>query len=975
MSEYNYAAIEKKWQKFWLDHKTFKTPDHVEGKKKFYCLDMFPYPSGAGLHVGHPEGYTATDILCRYKRMKGFNVLHPMGWDAFGLPAEQYAVETGTHPAVTTKKNVDRFREQIRALGFSYDWDREVNTTDPSYYRWTQWIFEKLYEKGLAYVAEVPVNWCPALGTVLANEEVIDGRSERGNHPVIRRPMRQWMLKITAYAERLLDGLEHLDWPEGIKEMQRNWIGKSTGAEVDFKVKKLKSEKVKELEGREGEDGEKITVYTTRCDTLFGATYMVMSPEHPFIAKWMEEGRLANADAVKAYQAKAASKSDLERTELNKEKTGVKLEGVVGVNPVNGDELPIFISDYVLASYGTGAIMAVPAHDERDFDFAKVFDLPIYQVVARRVEDAAPYQSTSGESGRAGRLDPPQSDAARVPYTGDSAFTDIATGVMVNSGFITGLSVEEAKAKMIAWLEEKGLGRAKTQYKLRDWLFSRQRYWGEPFPVIHMADGTTRLVPAEDLPLTLPELADYKPTGTGEPPLAKATDWVSYTDPATGAKGTRETNTMPQWAGSCWYYLRYIDPHNDKAFADPDKLKEWLPVDLYVGGAEHAVLHLLYSRFWHKVLFDLGLVPTDEPFQRLVNQGMILGMAYKTSRGVLVPMDKIIWIDGQPFTIPEGKEDDPAFKVFKDSKVDKEVKVGVNDLKAPDAPNGLEAPDAPNSLKAPDAPNGLKAPDAPNGLKDPKDLKDLKPLLEPLTEFPAKMSKSLKNVINPDDVIRDYGADSLRLYEMFMGPLQAVKPWSTKGVEGVFRFLKRVNKLVTETPIEDRPLTKAEAKVLNTMVKKVGEDVDTLNFNTAISAMMVFLNEFPGASGNGGTGGGSGTPAPLPKDAINKFVLCLAPFAPHLGEELWQFLGHSDTLAYEPFPDYDPAALVEDEVEVPVQVLGKLRGRVKVPADADAAAMRAAAEANPDVAKFLEGKTIVKVICVPKKMVNFVVRG
>ena len=877
MSEYNYAAIEKKWQKFWLDHKTFKTPDHAEGKKKFYCLDMFPYPSGAGLHVGHPEGYTATDILCRFKRMKGFNVLHPMGWDAFGLPAEQYAVETGTHPAITTKKNVDRFREQIRALGFSYDWDREVNTTDPKYYKWTQWIFEKLYEKGLAYVAEVPVNWCPALGTVLANEEVIDGRSERGNHPVIRRPMRQWMLKITAYAERLLEGLERLDWPEGIKEMQRNCIGKSTGAEVDFKIKYT-------VGGGTGapESPVVVTVYTTRCDTLFGATYMVMSPEHPFIAKWMEAGLLANADAVREYQRAAASKSDLERTELNKDKTGVRLEGVAGINPVNGDELPIFISDYVLASYGTGAIMAVPAHDDRDFEFAKKFGLPIYQVVAKR---------GNGERGAGNG-----SGAGRTVFDQPQAFTDIATGVMVNSGFITGLSVEEAKAKMIAWLEDKGVGHAKTQYKLRDWLFSRQRYWGEPFPVIHMEDGTTRLVPAEDLPLTLPELADYKPTGTGEPPLAKAAEWVNYVDPATGAKGVRETNTMPQWAGSCWYYLRYIDPHNDAAFADQAKLKEWLPVDLYVGGAEHAVLHLLYSRFWHKVLFDLGLVPTDEPFQRLVNQGMILGLAYRTSRGVLIPMDKITWREGKPYGAEDGGEE------------------------------------------------------------------------ELLTEFPAKMSKSLKNVINPDDVIRDYGADSLRLYEMFMGPLQAVKPWSTKGVEGVFRFLKRVNKLVTETPIADRPLTKAEAKVLNTMVKKVGEDIDSLNFNTAISAMMVFLNDFPAKDGS------SGTPEPLPKEAAEKFVLCLAPFAPHLGEELWQFLGHADTLAYEPFPAYDPAALVEDEVEVPVQVLGKLRGRVKVPADADAAAMRAAAEANPDIAKFLEGKTIVKVICVPKKMVNFVVR-
>ena len=874
MAEYNYTEIEKKWQKYWLEHKTFKT-ENGGGKKKFYCLDMFPYPSGAGLHVGHPEGYTATDILCRYKRMKGFNVLHPMGWDAFGLPAEQYAVETGTHPAVTTKKNVDRFREQIRALGFSYDWDREVNTTDPKYYKWTQWIFEQLYKKGLAYVAEVPVNWCPALGTVLANEEVIDGRSERGNHPVIRRPMRQWMLKITAYAERLLAGLDTLDWPEGIKEMQRNWIGKSTGAMVDFGV--CFGTTTGGSGAPEPLPKDVITVYTTRCDTLFGATYMVLSPEHALVAKWLAEGRIANADAVKAYQAKAASKSDLERTELNKEKTGVKLEGVLGVNPVNGEALPIFISDYVLATYGTGAIMAVPAHDERDFDFAKVFGLPIYQVVAPAGESGK-----SRESGNSG-LD-------RVPYTADAAFTDIATGVMVNSGFLNGLSVEEARPAMIKWLEEKGVGKAQTQYKLRDWLFSRQRYWGEPFPVIHWEDGTQSLVDENDLPLTLPELDDYKPTGTGEPPLAKATDWVNVVDPATGRKGVRETNTMPQWAGSCWYYLRYIDPHNDKAFADPALLKEWLPVDLYVGGAEHAVLHLLYARFWHMVLFDLGLVPTPEPFQRLVNQGMILGLAYKTSRGVLIPMDQITWRDGKPYGAEEGGEE------------------------------------------------------------------------ELLTEFPAKMSKSLKNVVNPDDVVRDYGADSLRLYEMFMGPLQAVKPWSTKGVEGVFRFLKRVNKMVTEQPIANRALTKDEAKTLNATIKKVDEDLASMNFNTAISAMMVFVNAFAGDGKD------------LPREAAEKFVLCLAPFAPHLGEELWQFLGHAETLAYEPFPAFDPAALVENEIEVPVQVLGKLRGRVTVPVDAKPPEMEAAARANPDVAKFLEGKQVVKVICVPKKMVNFVVR-
>ena len=861
MSEYDFSAIERKWQKYWLENKTFKTRDDAPGGK-FYCLDMFPYPSGAGLHVGHPEGYTATDILCRYKRMKGFNVLHPMGWDAFGLPAEQYAVETGTHPAVTTKKNVDRFREQIRSLGFSYDWDREVNTTDPKYYRWTQWIFEQLYKKGLAYVAEVPVNWCPALGTVLADEEVIDGRSERGNHPVVRKPMRQWMLRITEYAERLLKDLDTLDWPEGIKEMQRNWIGKSTGALVDFTI---------DL-GPGGEDV--VTVYTTRCDTLFGATYMVMSPEHPLVAKWLEKGLVANADEVVAYQKKAASKSDLERTELNKEKTGVELMGVAAINPVRANPpLPVFISDYVLASYGTGAIMAVPAHDERDFDFAKVFDLPIVQVVA----------PADSEEAKSASPDP-------VPYTGEKAFTDIATGVMVSSGFITGLSVDDARRKMICWLEEHGVGRAKTQYKLRDWLFSRQRYWGEPFPVIHWEDGTQSLVAEEDLPLTLPELADYKPTGTGEPPLAKAAEWVHVVDPKTGKKGVRETNTMPQWAGSCWYYLRYIDPHNDKCFADPELLKKWLPVDLYVGGAEHAVLHLLYARFWHKVLFDLGLVPTPEPFRKLVNQGMILGMAYRTKRGVLVPMDKIEWRDGKPWGAEDGGE------------------------------------------------------------------------MEELSESPAKMSKSLKNVINPDDVIRDYGADSLRLYEMFMGPLQVVKPWQTKGVEGVHRFLKRVNRLVTETEFADRETTKAEAKSLAAMVKKVGGDLEAMAFNTAISAMMVFVNEAEEFAKAG----------PLPRRYLETFVLCLSPFAPHLAEELWQKLGHEGTIAYEPWPGYDEAALVENEVEIPVQVLGRLRGRVKVSVSATPAEMEAAARANPDVARHLEGRQVVKVIAVPKRMVNFV---
>ena len=620
---------------------------------------------------------------------------------------------------------------------------------------------------------------------------------------------------------------------------------------------------------------------------------------------------------MKAYQKKAASKSDLERTELNKEKTGVKLDGVAGVNPVNGDKLPIFISDYVLASYGTGAIMAVPAHDERDFDFAKVFNLPIYQVVAPAGEvnseksDGSANAAPSGNAGAVAKASDGSELNSRVPYTGSEAFTDIATGVMVNSGFLNGLSVEEARPAMIKWLEEKGVGKAKTQYKLRDWLFSRQRYWGEPFPVIHWEDGTNTLVPEEDLPLTLPELADYKPTGTGEPPLAKATEWVNVTR-ADGVKGVRETNTMPQWAGSCWYYLRYIDPHNDKCFADQELLKKWLPVDLYVGGAEHAVLHLLYARFWHKVLFDLGLVPTPEPFQKLVNQGMILGLAYKNPRGVLVPMDEIIWIDDKPFAIPEGRENDPQFA----------------------------------------------------DLKGSPSLASLKSLLDPLTEFPAKMSKSLKNVVNPDDVIRDYGADSLRLYEMFMGPLQVVKPWQTSGVKGVHNFLRRANRLIADTPAADRAMTPAEAKSLAAMVKKVGEDLEAMAFNTAISAMMVFMNEAEAYAKSGG----------LPREMLEKFVLCLAPFAPHLCEELWERLGHDKSLAYEPWPEYDAKALVESEIEIPVQVLGKLRGRIKVPVAATPAEMETAAKENADVAKFLEGKTIVKVVAVPKRMVNFVVR-
>lgn len=847
-TEYNFAEIDKKWQAYWLSHKTFKTEDFVPGKKKCYILDMFPYPSGAGLHVGHPEGYTATDIYSRFLRNRGYNVLHPMGWDAFGLPAEQYAIDTGTHPAVTTEKNVNNFRRQIQSLGFSYDWDREVNTTDPSYYKWTQWIFKKLYEKGLAYVAEVPVNWCPALGTVLANEEVINGRSERGNHPVERRPMRQWMLKITAYAERLLNDLDDLDWPEGIKEMQRNWIGKSTGAEVTFEVR---------IDGKPSDDS--IVVYTTRCDTLFGATYMVMSPEHALVKKWLDSGVITNSDAVRAYQEESAHKSDFERTELNKEKTGVQLQGIMGVDPVNDREIPIFISDYVLASYGTGAIMAVPAHDQRDWDFAKAFNLPIVQVVS-------PDGSCSDDEMEA-------------------CIPDVAAGTMVHSGFIDGLSVPEAQKKMIAWLEENGKGHAKVQYKLRDWLFSRQRYWGEPFPVVHMDDGSTLIVDDDALPVSLPEMDDFKPTGTGEPPLSKAKTWLRYTDPKTGKQGWRETNTMPQWAGSCWYYLRYIDPTNDKAFIDPEKEKYWMPVDLYVGGAEHAVLHLLYARFWHKVLFDLGLVSTNEPFHRLVNQGMILGLSYKDARGVLVPTDQV-----------DLSGDVPVSKITG----------------------------------------------------------------EKLTEFAAKMSKSLRNVVNPDDVIREYGADSVRIYEMFMGPLNATKPWNAKGVEGVFRFLKRSWRMVKDQPVVDRELTADELRVVHASIKKVTEDISTLNLNTAISQLMIYLNAF------------SGDGKELPRKAAEIFTLLLSPFAPHTCEELWEGLGHNNTLAYEPWPEFDEKFLTVDEVEILVQVLGKPKSRITIAADADDDAMTAAALADEKVKAAIAGKTVRKVICVKGRLVNIV---
>ena len=852
-SDYNFAEIEAKWQARWAREKTFKTPDLPGNKPKCYVLDMFPYPSGAGLHVGHPEGYTATDIYCRFKRHRGYAVLHPMGWDAFGLPAEQYAVDTGTHPAITTAKNIATFKRQIQALGFSYDWDREINTTDPGYYKWTQWIFKQLHKKGLAYVAEVAVNWCPALGTVLANEEVINGRSERGDHPVERRPMRQWMLRITEYAERLLADLDGLDWSEGIKEMQRNWIGKSTGAEVVFK-----------LDRPEGGD---VTVYTTRPDTLFGATYMVLSPEHALVEAITTPAQRA---AVAEYRRQAGLKSDMDRTELATEKTGV-FTGCHAINPVNGAKIPIWTADYVLATYGTGAIMAVPAHDTRDFEFATKFGLPVVCIIAPDAAEAA-----------AAGVDPADVLAGKACWPG--------SGRMIRSAnadglVLDGLEVAQSKPAATEWLAARGLGRAKTQYKLRDWLFSRQRYWGEPFPVVNMDDGATLLLDDADLPLTLPELDDFKPTGTGEPPLAKAKAWLRYTDPKTGRQGWRETNTMPQWAGSCWYYLRYIDPRNDQAFVDPAKEKAWMPVDLYVGGAEHAVLHLLYARFWHKVLFDLGLVSTKEPFQKLVNQGMILGISYKDSRGALVATDKV-------------------------------------DLAA-DGPVHKETG-------------------------------------EKLVEFAAKMSKSLKNVVNPDDVIREYGADSMRLYEMFMGPLEGVKPWNTQGVEGVYRFLRRAFRLVVDQPVVDVAMDAAQSRLCHATIKKVTEDVEALSLNTAISQLMIFLNGF---AGEGKT---------LPRAAAEAFVVLLSPFAPHLAEELWERLGHDTGVAYVPWPAWDEAFLKVDEVEVAVQVCGKIKARLMMPADADDAAMQALALADPGVAQTIAGRPVRKVICVRGRLVNIV---
>lgn len=803
---YNHKVVEKKWQKYWLENKTFKTGTDPE-KPKYYVLDMFPYPSGKGLHVGHPEGYTATDIMARMKRAQGYNVLHPMGWDAFGLPAEQYALQTGNDPATFTDENIAHFKKQLQALGFSYDWDREIKTTDPNYYKWTQWIFEQMYKMGLAYEAEVPVNWSPDLGTVVANEEVIDGKTERGGYPVYRRKMRQWMLKITAYADRLLDDLDDLDWPEPIKEMQRNWIGRSVGAQVTFKIK---------------DSDKSFDVFTTRPDTLFGCSYTVLAPENELVKEITSPEQ---KEAVDAYIKSIESKSDLERTDLNKDKTGV-FTGAYAINPVNGEEVPVWISDYVLATYGTGAVMAVPAHDERDYAFATKFDLPIKEVV---------------EGG----------DISKEAFAGD--------GAHVNSDFLNGLHNEEAKAKMVDWLTEKGVGEKKVNYKMRDWNFSRQRYWGEPIPVIHWEDGETTLVPEDELPLRLPKESNIKPSGTPESPLANLTDWVNVVD-ENGRKGKRETNTMPQWAGSSWYFLRYIDPHNDKALADPELLKKWMPVDLYIGGAEHATLHLLYARFWHKVLYDLGVVPTKEPFQKLYNQGLIL-------------------------------------------------------------------------------------------------------------KNHEKMSKSRGNVVNPDDVVDEYGADSLRTYEMFMGPLNASIDWDDNGPSGVKKFLDRVwRTFVNDLDLDPIPSEKITDendgkldKIYNETVKTVTEHFEELRFNTAISQMMVFMNACQKVD-------------KIPREYAEGFVKLMAPVAPHMMEEIWHVFGHDESVQFAAWPTYDASKLVESTVEMAVTVNGKKRGNFQIAKDASREEAQAAATALPHVKEFLEGKEIKKVIVVPNKIVNIVAK-
>ncbi len=880
---YDPSRIEKKWQAYWEEHQTFRA--EVDPRRpKYYVLDMFPYPSGDGLHVGHPEGYTATDIMARYKRNRGFNVLHPMGWDAFGLPAEQYAIKTGTHPRLTTQRNIANFKRQIQSLGFSYDWSREIDTTDPSYVKWTQWIFRKLYERGLAYEAEVPVNWCPELGTVLANEEVIDGKSEVGGHPVIRMPMKQWMLRITQYADRLIDDLEGLDWPEPIKKMQRDWIGRSEGAHVRFAV--------------DGRKATEIEVFTTRPDTLFGATYMVLAPEHPLVAEITTD---AQREAVEAYVARAARRSERDRMADASAKTGVAT-GATARNPVNGESIPIWIADYVLAGYGTGAIMAVPGHDERDWAFARTFDLPIVEVV-------------SG------------GDVSQAAWTG--------AGQATASGFLDGLETPAAKARMIEWLEAEGLGQGTVTYKLRDWLFSRQRYWGEPFPVVHHEDGSVELIPESELPLTLPELEDFRPRGDGfEPPLARVSEWIETTD-ASGRKVLRDANTMPQWAGSCWYFLRFLDPMNDEAPWSQEAERYWMPVDLYVGGAEHAVLHLLYSRFWHKVFYDLGLVHTKEPFQKLVNQGMILG---------------------------------ESFRFYDDNVSDEATRQATRYASAAvrETEDGPVAADDGRAVKARWLQLGEIVFDDDENPVHPE---DPSLVLERVVE---KMSKSKGNVINPDDVIREHGADAMRLYEMFIGPLEKAAPWSTEGIQGIYRFLQRAWRLfhvADETSAEEgrdryqAPVegagTESQQRLTAQTIAAVTDDLEHMRFNTAISKLMVFARDITKES-------------PLPRDSAETFTLLLSPMAPHLAEELWSLLGHSESLAYAAWPVADPKLLVDDVITLVVQHNGKKRGEIEVPADVSEDDAREAALGLENVQKSLGGREPKKVIVVPGRLVNIV---
>ena len=1063
MPRYDFQRIEPKWQDYWKQNETFKVDSFEAGREKLYALDMFPYPSGSGLHVGHPEGYTATDIVCRYSRNRGKQVLHPMGWDAFGLPAEEYAIKTQTHPAVTTYKNIDEFRRQLQMLGFSYDWSREFATTDEDYYRWTQWIFLQLFDtwydadcewtgpdgkqrtgkgrpiaelpipddvksdgdeavrryqdsKRLAYQHEAPVNWCPALGTVLANEEIVDGKSERGGHPVERFPLRQWMLRITSYADRLINELDDLNWSESIKDMQRNWIGRSTGAEVDFFVGWASPtnenddadggqcppcEAWKEARARSGfpetPGDDVLRVYTTRPDTLFGATYMVIAPEHSFVKKLTTPEQ---KEAVDAYVKQSSLKSDLDRTDLAKDKSGV-FTGSYAVNPINGEKVPVWIADYVLISYGTGAIMAVPAHDERDFEFAKKKGLPIKPVVAPTKQTSAEFlqhcidqisidQSTSenkavlsvrpnpGQSlddtenkvlhgkgvpaaieaiGKVTRgtaevfltYHPPvqpwlTNSTESFPLNFELAIKQLALpGFTVNCGeYADGLATSEFKLRITNELSNSGLGKQAVNFKLRDWLFSRQRYWGEPFPIWHELDadgnetGLMRVDAADELPVVLPEMEKFKPTGTPEPMLSTAPESWLYKTAADGTKLKRETNTMPQWAGSCWYYLRFADPKNADCFLDPEVEKNWLPVDLYVGGAEHAVLHLLYARFWHKVLFDRGHVSTCEPFQKLVNQGMILGDTdYRVSPDVYEANRETI----------EGMGIVPLML-----KIDDEDVVALR--------NESDDPDR-------------YCPLTEDQVEKKKGKTYLKRTAIELAGRTDKMSKSRKNVVNPDDVVKDYGADALRLYEMFMGPLEQVKPWSMKGVEGVYRFLARVWRMITDEEADDVRLNPAvqeadldedQERVLHKTIKAVTEDIEKLSFNTAISRMMEFTNEF--------------SPQEVrPKSAMETLTILLSPFAPHIAEELWQLLGHDDTLTFEPWPTFDEAKIAEAEIEVPVQVNGKLKAKVKVPAGADNATIEAAAKQNSTVAGNLEGKTTVKVVVVPGRLVNFVVKG